>query len=273
MPSLPIPNKRSGIAHCHRRIRQRKVVSGTGGATGALPPSEERWSRVRALYHYRGATVVHRRRDRARPRCSHARTPESRRLSWCVVVGRPWLRSLHCDQLVGERTGDACERPRDTAGSRSGGPDLRRQPDGRRMGDRCPAPRPPLRSGCGRAGHLAHSAARPVRPGHRVLPRVGAAGDRGARRFLQREPDDRPHILAGGVVVNVRQPRGDGAQRGPGPVVTDRQASRPRRRPVRRRRVRTGHRPPAGTRAGLRFGAAATAASRPETHGSRAPQR
>ena len=72
------------------------------------------------------------------------------------------------------------------------------------------------------------------------LPRVGAARDRGPRRLLQREPDDRPHVLAGGVVVDVRQPGGDAAQRRAGPVAADRPASRPRRRPVRRRRVRTG---------------------------------
>ena len=52
-----------------------------------------------------------------------------------------------------------------------------------------------------------------VRPGHRLLPRVGAARDRGARRFLQREPDDRPHFLASGVVVDVRQPGSHAAQR------------------------------------------------------------
>ena len=82
-------------------------------------------------------------------------------------------------------------------GSRSGGADVRRQPDGRRVGDRCAAPRSPLRSGRLRAGHLVQGAARPVRPGHRVLPRVGAARDRGARRVLQRQPDDRPRIRGG----------------------------------------------------------------------------
>ena len=84
--------------------------------------------------------------------------------------------------------------------TRSGGPDVRRQSDDRRMGDRGVAPRPPLRSRRLRAGHLAAGAARPVQPGHpsstgsRCCPR-----SKSSMAFCSAQPDDRPCLVAGGV--------------------------------------------------------------------------
>ena len=90
-------------------------------------PRRKGVDRVRALYHYPGATIVHRRRSCAHSRCRHAKTSGGRRLCRLVVVGRPADRPVHSDHRVGNRRGDARQRRADTADSRSSGADVRRR--------------------------------------------------------------------------------------------------------------------------------------------------
>jgi hypothetical protein len=58
-------------------------------------PERKGVDRVRALYHYPGATIVYRRRSCARPRHRHAKTSGGRWLRRPVVVGRPADRPVH----------------------------------------------------------------------------------------------------------------------------------------------------------------------------------
>jgi hypothetical protein len=89
----------------------------SGGATGAPPQHKSGVDRARTHYQHSGATIVHRRRNRARPRRGYARACGVGRIHRAFVVGRPRIRSVHRRQRVGDGRGRTCKRRADRAGS------------------------------------------------------------------------------------------------------------------------------------------------------------
>ena len=186
----------------------------TGGAAGALPPTEE-GSTV-----YARSTTIQAQPRRIDMGIAHLRDvvmPALRQIDGCVgivAVGRPWVGPVHCDQLVGDRSRRCRPAPSRCGRCATGPRGLRRQRRSSTSGRSrcCTATTAPAAGACVRATWLT------VRPDQferaiefyreSVLPAVEEFDGFCSASLLL----DRTLVACRGV-VDVRQRGRDAAQR------------------------------------------------------------